>query len=445
MHERMHRTDQARSTGRPLAVPGTGRPQGPRGDLLTPTARLLLQLQERAGNRAVSTVVQRVGALLDSKTDWVDASDLGWTTPRSAKLKAVDTAVGQYEVAANNADRMTALIAILDAIVGWRASKGADAQTGLRGKADTRDRTPFIDSLLVEVKAKVEDLLDQQRAAWDPASGVFSDPTAHDPTKFQYIINAIVDYAAEGNPVPQYINDILDDPGKIRNALVSSSVITETQNPTWATSGFILRVPKENVYAAKGSDQGLQNKAAMWHDAALYHELARVYAANGLPAPAAVMGGMKKHPISQKSHEQNEVAVMGTNPVTGAETTVTGIFVVVAPGTTDPRSPIPLYETIRTEVVNGRPRQVVRRVPGVSPSRMAIYEGIVAKRGIPMVAIPLGSSTSFRSQPGRPTPWDPTTMVLETDATTAPGAAAAQGASTGGDELSAEGETGLRS
>jgi hypothetical protein len=71
---------------------------------------------------------------------------------------------------------------------------------------------------------------------------------------------------------------------------------------------------------------------------------------------------------------------------------------------------------------------------------MAIYEGIVEKRGIPMVAIPLGSKTIFRAQPGRPTPWDPTTMVLEKDATGVTSGPAEQGAPTvlGRDERSAE-------
>lgn len=351
-------------------------------------------------------------AMLDSKDDWKEASKLA-RTRRSPALKVIDDAVAAWAAVTTDDQKMPALIGILDAIVAWRASKGADATTNLGGRADTAKRSDFVDSLLDEVIAEVEAIIDRDRAAWEADGAAMSDPTNHDPADYTYLINAVVDYEADGNPVPWYIDALLKDPSTIKNTLVSSSLITDTRNPTWATSGFVLRAPKENIYAAKSSDQGLANTAAMWSRAAMYKELTRVYQANGLATPAAISAGMTPNYLG-KVHQQNEVAVMGTHPVTGAQTTVTAIFVVTAPGTTDPRQPIPLYQEVSRTTVGGKLQRTVVPKPGVSAARMAVYEQIVADTGIPMVAIPLGADTDFRAQPGRPVPWA-ADMVLAGD------------------------------
>lgn len=192
--------------------------------------------------------------------------------------------------------------------------------------------------------------------AWDPAN--FSTPVDGVMRAYRFIVHGIMaapskvanrdDYATKaewdaalakwedairevrtvGVREQLYVNfarQYLSDPSVLRGTIISTTVITELKHATYYPFGFILRVPKENVYSASSKDQAVANRTA---DAVT--ELARVYtqkAGATLLTPDDVINGTTG---AAGNTGYNEVVVVGRSPE-GAEVSVAGIFVKVAP------------------------------------------------------------------------------------------------------------------
>lgn len=367
----------------------------------------LADLQRTLGNQALSRLLRGgagVQRAIPDQAAFKHQSDLGMLYSRSAELKAIDRALAAYDVVRDQggAAELQALANLLDAINAWRTAKTSP---------DAAKRWPFINAVLQDVKKRFEAIVNEHRDQW--ASGHFTDPAQHDPAKYQYIINAIAEYDGPGEITPSYITEALNDPGKIQNALLSLSVITNVANPTWAASGYVLNVPKENIYSAKASDQGVQNYVSAQHESFIYRELVRLFMANGLPLPKEVMQGMKRHYENQQFYEQNEIAAMGLNRVTGKGVEATAIFVITNKGETDPMKPITLYQEVGKTKQDGTMKRLVKPVPGVSAARMKQYVETAKKYNLPIIALPLADTTQFKIRRDKPGPWA-ADMILAT-------------------------------
>jgi len=157
-----------------------------------------------------------------------------------------------------------------------------------------------------------------------------------------------------------YINfaaKYLSDPSVLCSTIISTSIISEHKHAAYYPFGFILKVPKENVYSASPKDQGVANRTA---DAVA--ELARVYTQKGggtLLTPDEVLedttgaGGNTGY---------NEVVVAGRSPE-GQEVSVAGIFVKISPsghlyvrpGGTKPYVTTALWDLVKAQHKKGMP------------------------------------------------------------------------------------------
>ncbi len=358
----------------------------------------MTELQRTLGNQALSGLLRggHLQRAIPDLASFKSASDLGTFYRRSSELKALDRALAAYETVRDSggAAELQSLADILDAITAWRSAKD---------DADKAKRWPFVNQVLQDVKQRFEAIVNEHRESW--ASGHFTNPAQHDPAQYQYIINAIVEYNGPGEAEPNYITEALADPAKIQNALLSLSVITNLANPTWGPSGYIVQVPKENIYAAKGTDLGAQNKVSAQHEAFIYRELVRVFMANGLPMPKEVIQGMKRHYANQQYYEQNEITAMGLNRINQKAVEVTGIFVITDAGVDDPMRPMTLFEQVGETRQDGKIKKLVKPVPAVSNERMKQYVDLAKKYGIPIIALPLSAKTDVKMRPGKPGPW----------------------------------------
>lgn len=159
-----------------------------------------------------------------------------------------------------------------------------------------------------------------------------------------------------------FARQYLADPSVLRGTIISTSVITQLKHATYYPFGFILNVPKENVYSASSKDQAVANRTAD-----TVAELARVYtqkAGGTLRSPDDVLGDTTG---AHGNTGYNEVVVVGRSPE-GQEVSVAGIFVKVAsngnlyvpPGQTKPFVTDELLALVKAQHTRGTP--VVRIV-----------------------------------------------------------------------------------
>ena len=398
MGRRRSRLREEETSPAPLQLAREATPAAHRANPLT-------ELQHTLGNQALSRLLRDGGSLqraIPESANFVRNSDLGLLYRRSSELKAIDRALAAYEAVRESGGpgELQALLQILDAINAWRTSKS---------DADSGKRWPYINSVLQDVKKRFDTIVNEHREMW--ASGHFTDPALHDPSQYQYIINAVAEYNGKGQVEPTYISEALNDPTKLQNALLSLSVVTNLANPTWAPSGFVLNVPKQNIFAAKGSDIGTENRVSAQHESFIYRELVRLFIANGLPPPEQVLKGMKRHYENQQYYEQNEITALGMDRISQKGVEVTGIFVITDKGETDPMKPITLFEEVGRTEKDGKPMRLVRKIPGVSAERMKQYVDLAKKYNLPIIALPLNDTTRYRVQPGKPGPWAPDMML----------------------------------
>ncbi len=262
----------------------------------------------------------------------------------------------------------------------------AEARTERKAQGGDPGPEPDVDQVVYSCRPVTPEQMDQEQQAWDPAN--FDDPQPG-LGQYRYVINAIAEYP-DGDP--DHITALLNNPDLIEQQLLSCSIIDHTKNKTWSPSGFILKVPAENFVAAKPADMGVQNAVAGKTGVEFRNELYRVHGDNGLSSPDSILQDTPQHPVLGTKH--NEVCVIGTSPK-GTKVEIQAVFVVVDDPTLDPVVPITLYEKIPDRddpslpwiaTIDGRPRTVVRPVPGVSNTRMAIYRQIAADRGIDIVS-----------------------------------------------------------
>ncbi len=411
-----------------------------KGGVVTPHG--LTELQRLAGNAAAGALVgrkparaaaavrsqppdDRVRRALPTEDEWKEESRIpgqriDW---RTREMKAIGTALRGYDEDADAPTKLAAIALILEAIRAWRLKKAADRGQDVstikddvtavpRGGAHEQSkRSAFVDSLLDRVKAEVQTLIAGAQAAWDPNTA-FTDPAHHDPKNFTYMINGIQEY----EQTPQHIEAVLENPTTIKNALISTSIITSGKTPLWCPSGFVLKAPKENVVSGSSKDQAVKSWVSMYHDVEIYGEIVRVFGEFGLPSPQQVLAGTEQAApyLGGGYRQHNEVAVQGSTQA-GGDVEVVGIFVVVAPGEADPKKPIMLAEKVLEEkiAVDGGLKSVVKMVPGVTEGRMKLYETTAAAMNVPIIAIPMVDS--HFSKQGLFI-WDDSTMIEEEEA-----------------------------
>lgn len=365
----------------------------------------VLALQRTAGNRAVShLLIQRLQKPY-SANDWKTASTvkiaLGPATyARSAALRAVDTAVAVFDAKRGKSidEQLGAVVGVLKAIIAWKATK-ADPSTTKRAVSMRALEQSYFDHgfSLLDQKSS------QERATWDP--GLFTDPKQHDPSSFTYLINAVAEYPSGA---PAYITKTLDDPTQVANALLSMSVISESKQGFFSPSGFILKVPKENVFSSSPGDAGVQNKEAFAGGANQFVEIARVYAANGIKPPSAV--------LQLQTGQYNEINAIGRSPTTGAAAEVIGIFVLVDPGKESSLEPLTLYERAGDPVKKGAGYLTpVCPKPSVTPARMDHYRKKAKELGITIVpiAVPKERTKEIKAHAGNLFGWHDRLVLVD--------------------------------
>lgn len=154
-----------------------------------------------------------------------------------------------------------------------------------------------------------------------------------------------------------FAKQYLNNPAILKSTIISMSLISNQKHATYYPFGFILNVPKENVYSASSKDQGVANRAAN-----AVTELARVYtdkAGGTLPTPDEVLQGTTG--VNGKTG-YNEVVVVGRSPE-GQEVSVVGIFVkvhpngnlYVPPGQTKPYVTPELWDLVKAQRRKGLP------------------------------------------------------------------------------------------
>lgn len=340
---------------------------------------------------------------------------------RSTRMRAIGVALQAYRDA-DDANKVARIEGVLKAIADWQLQKDRDAGLDVasnihnlgdavpkEGAHDNRGRSAAVNELLTEVKAEVTELLAARQEAWDLAN--FTNPQEHQANgAFQYLINGIQEY----DNTPAHITKVLNDPASIKDALISSSLVTNTKTPMWCASGYVLRAPKENIGSAKPSDQGAQSAVSRFHEIEMYKEIVRLFNLNGLPPPDTIVEG-----TTQNAHQSkhNEIVVMGTG-ANGGATEVSAIFVATAPGQGNPEFPIEIGKKVAGYEVNinvdGKYKAVVTRQPAVSAARLDQYKEIAAEKQIPIIAIPMAPNARF-SNP-KLTIWDPERMIEEGEA-----------------------------
>jgi hypothetical protein len=207
-----------------------------------------------------------------------------------------------------------------------------------------------------------------------PTWNNFTDPKAHDPKEFRYLVHGIMQdtskvaekgFQASGPVSDEAWNNLLakyagyytikrvetsarnadgtitrgykeqlwvdfrryylEHPDVLQSTMISTSVIDQDHVSSYYPFGFILKVPPENVYSAAPEDQSVKNRAEDF-----LKELTRVLhnkAHDKLLTPEQVLEGTKR---DKGNTGYNEVVVVGRSPE-GKKVEVTGIFVKIAP------------------------------------------------------------------------------------------------------------------
>jgi len=170
-----------------------------------------------------------------------------------------------------------------------------------------------------------------------------------------------------------FAKQYLANPSILKSTIISTTLLSSQKRASYYPFGFILSVPKENIYSASSKDQSVANRAAN-----AVTELARVYtqkAGGKLATPDEVLQGTTG---ANGNTGYNEVVVVGRSPE-GQEVSVTGIFVkthpngnfYVAPGQSKPYVTPELWSLVKAQRAKGIP--VVRIVDASSaPSTTAI-------------------------------------------------------------------------
>lgn len=382
MHQHMRSTEtvplrdgRRRAAGRP--------PTGPDA---------ALALQRAVGNRATAALLQRPATSVQRR-----GLDASWTTDsragkddRSAPMQAIDTTVAQYvnlylrspgtrpwdeldgaPAELSKANARQALTDILDAIDRWRADK-----RGIFGGIRSR-RAAAVDDLERDVRheptlagAATEDVRAAARGQW--GAGATTDPTAHDDRSWRYLINGLT--PSDGSPATVHRNLIQQNPDAVKKhaGVMSVSYITETLNSVWAPSGYILKVPGEDVLAASTTDMGVDNALLT---RSYEEERRRLGVVKGVATPQQLrdQGVASKH---------NEIAVRARS------VTFTGIFILQDTRKVTPQ-PRPVQYALRVKGRNGVPlthegHPIVEGRPGVSEEWLRSYQATSAQRGIPI-------------------------------------------------------------
>lgn len=151
------------------------------------------------------------------------------------------------------------------------------------------------------------------RAGWTPAA--FSDPRLHDPTRFRYLVHAIDDVWA-GLPPGALTDQIAEKPELLKqNAVISVSVVDENHQATFGPSGFILRVPEENIFAAFETDMFVINSVNKLERISHFDDL---FYRHGLKTPNEIL-------VRSKENQFNEIVITGDTGSAAVE--VVGVFI----------------------------------------------------------------------------------------------------------------------
>jgi hypothetical protein len=192
---------------------------------------------------------------------------------------------------------------LLIRMTGWFNARGYDPQPSdeadvqrwlgqLRTMAEAMVRQQLLD--LVTARATLEALAAAQRnaerLAWDPATA-FTNPSAHNPENFCYLVHAMRPTAALGKPSPetkpmhdynlQHLGPYIDpqpdrnltlrsaelyltNPEMIKAEMLSCSLISNRHKKLYGnfSFGLILRVPSENICMAAPRDLAVGNSQA---------------------------------------------------------------------------------------------------------------------------------------------------------------------------------------
>jgi hypothetical protein len=152
-----------------------------------------------------------------------------------------------------------------------------------------------------------------------------------------------------------FAKQYLANPSILKSTIISTTLLSHQKRACYYPFGFILSVPKENVYSASSKDQSVTNRAAN-----AVTELARVYTQKGggkLATPDEILQGTTG---TTGSNGYNEVVVVGRSPE-GQEVSVTGIFVkthpngnfYVPPGQTKPYLTPELWTLVKAQRAKG--------------------------------------------------------------------------------------------
>lgn len=163
-----------------------------------------------------------------------------------------------------------------------------------------------------------------------------------------------------------FAKQYLTDPSLLKGTIISTSLISEKKHATYYPFGFILKVPKENIYSTSAKDQGVANRAAN-----AVTELARVYTDKGGNTLSSPDDVLKDTTGANSNTGYNEIVVVGRSPE-GLEVSVIGIFVkvhpngslYVPPGRTKPYVTPELMTLVKAQALKGMP--VVRIVDASS-------------------------------------------------------------------------------
>lgn len=152
--------------------------------------------------------------------------------------------------------------------------------------------------------------------AWDPK--FFTNPEDHDHNNFRYVVHMISRHHLRTKRSAEKIFSYLASTvSRNSNALLSATVIDNTNNGTFGSIGFIIRVPKENFVVANPEDIGsifAANNRSASVAARLIDDYKNLFKYSLLP-PEYVLGNTKTY---------NELIIFGRQ-IEGIE--VTGVLI----------------------------------------------------------------------------------------------------------------------
>lgn len=289
-----------------------------------PSAQLwseISQVSALVGNKPESDALQAIGAALTAYQAKAGTAELveilkvlkavsDWCNGKVKKYGAKHPALGPYK--ATMPSKITSMAEIMTPS---RATK----------EAWTQAKRPAVAELLELIVELIHQngALTAAQSAWAPSN--FTKPKAWKPgSPYKFLVAGCNDNGTN----PAYIQEILNDPSLIASGFLSASVITDTVNTTWASSGFILKAPARNVFSAVAKDMASQSPVSHLHHAIRYAELVRCFIDHGLPKPDELVNSMK--PIGSKYIQCNEVVMggesLGSAP---AQVEVIGIFQIM--------------------------------------------------------------------------------------------------------------------